>query len=642
MNGIKKSINCILALCLWGGSLVVCAKVYAQNPEQRSFIVKNSNQNALGKLKRNLEQRQTIFQNATKGLLKTQKQQEALIGFGPDGSPLYFENQSIGKAFSPLASTESVLSNTLDLPLGSGMEIGVWDQGLPRESHQEFSGRVQLADPNGPLNYDHATMVTGLILARGTQQSAKGIAPNARALAFNWSQDRIEATEQAANGLLVSNHSYGISPDHLPEWYFGAYLKISADWDAIQYHAPYYLSVTASGNDTNTAGRVLGFNTAKNSLSVGAVNNESLAPRTAYAVYGPTDDGRIKPEIVAAANGLYSSGSGHDRDYGSGSGTSFAAPQVSGVALLVQELALKTQGAFLKAAALKGILMHTAKDLGVLGPDYERGWGLLQQGTALDFINGLGNDTALVSDQITHDAKTYAFEAGPEGLKVSLSWTDLPGKHINKGTTNPEVLQLVHDLDLRLYKDGQEYKPFVLDPNAPFAPATLGDNFRDPFEQIIVSEAGNYTIEVRHKGSLEAPQDFHLLVSGVAGNELPLATETEQNNTVAQNTRAINLPVEGNVNPSNSLLNIQETEQSEQNSSEVSLIAFPNPAVNTLKVKGLPSTAFKYYIYRSDGSVVGKGESKNGEVGVYRLSSGMYILGVYQEGSYHSLKFFKR
>lgn len=281
--------------------------------------------------------------------------------------------------------------------------------------------------------------------------------------------------------------------------------------------------------------------------------------------------------------------------------------------------------------------MHTAKDLGAPGPDYERGWGLLQQEVAIAFLASLDKETALISDQIVNTPKTYSFQAGPEGLKVSLSWTDVPGKHINTGTINPSEAQLVHDLDLRLYKDGVAYEPYILDPTAPQNAAVNGDNKRDPFEQVVVTAPGTYTLEVRYKGTLETPQDFHLLVSGVAINELPAESRTSDNGNPENS-----IPTQGSFNPNNNYSTAQETVQTTQNSSEVSLIAYPNPAVNSLKITGLPSPEFKYYIYRSDGSIAGKGMSKNGEVGVYRLSSGMYILGIFHQNKQHALKFFKR
>ena len=52
--------------------------------------------------------------------------------------------------------------------------------------------------------------------------------------------------------MLVSNHSYGIKTDRVPDWYFGSYIKVSQDWDKIMHNAPYYLMVSAAGNSQNS------------------------------------------------------------------------------------------------------------------------------------------------------------------------------------------------------------------------------------------------------------------------------------------------------------------------------------------------------------------------------------------------------
>ena len=84
---------------------------------------------------------------------------------------------------------------------------------------------------------------------------------------------------------------------------------------------------------------------AKNVLTVGAVNdigngyeNPSDVSISSFSSYGPADDGRIKPDIVANGVGLLSSFGTGDQDYGTYSGTSMSAPSVTGSLVLVQEM----------------------------------------------------------------------------------------------------------------------------------------------------------------------------------------------------------------------------------------------------------------------------------------------------------------
>jgi len=109
------------------------------------------------------------------------------------------------------------------------MLVGVWDSGIALTTHQEYNGRAVIAD--GTTEVDaHATMVTGSIISSGIKKQAKGVAHAAKVLSHDWTRDKIEVADAAANGLLLSNHSYGIKPDRVPDWYFGSYIKISQDW----------------------------------------------------------------------------------------------------------------------------------------------------------------------------------------------------------------------------------------------------------------------------------------------------------------------------------------------------------------------------------------------------------------------------
>ncbi|MCW1954206.1 MAG: S8 family serine peptidase [Flavobacteriia bacterium] len=628
MNCTRKSIHALISLVtfvFFGSGLWV----QAQTAEQKKQLAATVRVSSLNKVLIDLKEEQKELDALSKYLPSHfKKPNQQLIGFGADGSPLFYEvlsNEPATTKNKAAFTAGSAMMNGTVLS-GENMEVALWDQGLPRTSHQEFNERLSLGDQSASTNYSHATMVSGILLAAGKNQDAKGVAPKARAISFDWLQDRIEAAEAAAQGLLISNHSYGISVSNLPQWYFGAYLKISQDWDAIQYNAPYYLSITASGNHAQGNDRLVGFNTSKNSLSVGASmssSNHNVAP---FSAYGPTDDGRIKPDLVAPGTQLFSASSVSDQSYASGSGTSFSTPLVSGAALIAQEAYHKTTTRFLKAASLKGLLMHTALDVDQIGPDFKRGWGVLQQDQALAFIGNLDATSSLLEANLSHGQETtHTFTAGQDGMKISLSWTDLPGEYVNRGTLNPTNKALVHDLDIRVYKDGVIYEPYVLNAKAPLAAATRGDNSTDPFEQIQLSEPGTYTLVISHKGSLKETQAYSLLISG-------LWSDSEITQTRSESPQTTELPT---------ALQAEITETLEDPKT-ISLTAYPNPAVNELKVEGLDNSSFKYYIYRSDGSIAAKGSTENGKVAVSRLSNGFYILGVFHSKGYEAVKFFKR
>ena len=86
---------------------------------------------------------------------------------------------------------------------------------------------------------------------------------------------------------------------------------------------------------------------------------------TTFTGWGPTDDGRIKPDIVANGYGLLSSVAGSDVSYASYSGTSMASPSAAAsMGLLVQHYRDTHGGADMRAATLKGLVIHTADECG--------------------------------------------------------------------------------------------------------------------------------------------------------------------------------------------------------------------------------------------------------------------------------------
>ena len=255
------------------------------------------------------------------------------------------------------------------------------------------STQMDSGDDPAPVHSDHSTHVAGTLIGNGGSQypQAKGMAPAASLQAWDWNNDLAEMAAAAASGLLVSNHSYGIAAGWIAygqavpnNWWwiggagdedpnFGYYDSEAQALDEIANNAPYYLMVKAAGNDrwdigpepgeeytivdqngiaqgTSTATRpadcsqtgydcLPGSVVAKNILTVGAVNdvNGGYLPlqgpasvqMTGFSSFGPTDDGRIKPDLVA--NGwLLLSTWGAPNYFAVIAGTSMAAPSVSG------------------------------------------------------------------------------------------------------------------------------------------------------------------------------------------------------------------------------------------------------------------------------------------------------------------------
>lgn len=459
----------------------------------------------------------------------------------PDGRPVYYTTFNVAAARSTRADH---LNNGGSLGLnlmGQNMTAHVWDGGLARTSHQEYDGaggtnRFSIGDGTTALHY-HSAHVTGTIMASGVDASAKGMAPHASAVGYDWNSDLSEATSAAASGMLISNHSYGFRGDLVPDHYFGGYITESRDWDEVLFNAPNFLMVVAAGNDGNQNGyngsplsgnssydKLTGHSTSKNNLVVanaqdanidGSGNLVSVSINSGSSE-GPTDDFRIKPDITGNGTQVYSTYESSNTAYNSITGTSMASPNVAGSLLLLQQHANNTNGSFMKAATLKGLALHTADDAGSNGPDAIFGWGLMNTKRAAEAITNNGNEAKIEELTLT-SGQTYTITVDSDGtspLLASISWTDRAGTA--NTLVNSSTPVLVNDLDIRVTKGGTTHNPWRL---TGVNTNGLGDNTVDPYERVDVSGAsGTYTITVTNKGSLVGgSQNFSLIVTGLTG-----------------------------------------------------------------------------------------------------------------------------
>ncbi len=157
---------------------------------------------------------------------------------------------------------------------------------------------------------------------------------------------------------------------------------------ALEYYTPEY-SVNTPGD-------------AKSSLTVGATNweNDELEE---YSSRGPTEDGRMKPEVVAPS-GVNSAAFGE-----SWNGTSASCPHVSGAAALILQ-------AFpdYSPQQITDFLTSRAKDIGASGPDDNSGYGRIW----------LGDPPALTN-----------VEPGPTPTQPAVAM--VPTKSVPKNTPKP-------------------------------------------------------------------------------------------------------------------------------------------------------------------------------------------------------------
>jgi len=467
-------------------------------------------------------------------------------------------------------------------------KIAIWDEAKPRPTHVELTGRVTQKDNASSIS-DHSTHVSGTMIASGVNPLAKGMVFGEQLLlAYDWNNDNSEMLAAAPN-LLVSNHSYGVvagwsynsdnghwefygNPGDTADYKFGYYDSDSQMWDSIAYNAPNYLILKAAGNNRGETGpdagqpyyrynssgqmvsagaRPAGISSndsydciatsagAKNILTVGAVDpipggysSTSDVVMSSFSSWGPTDDGRIKPDVVANGVNVFSCIGTSNTAYDTYSGTSMATPSVTGSLLLLQEYYAKLHsGSFMRSATLKGLAIHTADEAGIAdGPDYIYGWGLVNIQKAASVIT---SDTSVVRDQMIYERTltnstpdntfTLTVVASGKGpLVATICWTDPPGAASTSEQLNDPAKKLINDLDLRITNGTTTWMPYVLDRTHPGNAATTGDDTLNNVEKIVIKNVipgQTYTIKITHKGTLaRGSQAYSLLVSGAGGS----------------------------------------------------------------------------------------------------------------------------
>tara|TARA_R110002096_G_scaffold291313_1_gene485547 strand:- start:55 stop:2013 length:1959 start_codon:yes stop_codon:yes gene_type:complete len=539
--------------------LFFCLSIYSQTTEEKNKIIKDYDIESLNNLKLDLNQKNKanntliedyIKKNGLKRRVKTSSGGVKEIKYILNNTPIYITTDNVNAAKS--TRTDRLHNGgSLGLNLeGQNMKIAIWDGGRVLLTHQEFlnsdssASRATKGEFLITILSDHATHVAGTMVAKGTDASAKGMAPQATITSYDWTSDETEVIDEITNNaLLISNHSYGISGYSgntltVSNWYPGCYESDAINWDQIAYNAPYYLMVTSAGNNGSDlqdytgqllAGydKLMGAKNAKNNLVVASAkplvfpNGNILIQEDAFSSQGPSDDGRIKPDITANGNLSYSSFSSSDTAYGSIGGTSMSSPNVSGTSLLLQQYYNDLNSQFMKAATLKGLVCHTATDdTFSAGPDPELGWGFLNAESSAQAILDDSNGSALILESNLANGNSYTTTfstTGSGALSATICWTDPPGPS-QSGILNSSTPVLVNDLDLRLTApDGTTvFFPWKLQLSDVSAPAITGDNIVDNIENIDIDTpvAGTYTLTVSHKGTLASSQDFSLILTG--------------------------------------------------------------------------------------------------------------------------------
>jgi len=329
-------------------------------------------------------------------------------------------------------------------------------------------------------------------------------------------------------GARIHTNSWGDEEDDPA---FGQYTSGSQDADEQMWNHKDFLLLFAAGNNGGTVNTVDSPSTAKSVLSVGSTLRGSAAETiSGFSSRGPTDDGRIKPDLTFPGSTIVSAG--NDQNIGTftcasstKSGTSMATPGVAGMAALTRQYyvdgyypsgAPNAPDGFAPSAALiKATLINSATQMASEGniPNNNQGWGRVLLDNALHLAGDnqqlyIDDNAAGFANGSSGETRTYQLNvAVGEPLEVTLVWTDFP-------STPAASTNLVNDLDLEVSGPDGTFLGNVFSAGQS-ATGGVADR-RNNVEQVLrqAPSPGLWTITIRSFTVPQGPQPFALVATG--------------------------------------------------------------------------------------------------------------------------------
>jgi serine protease AprX len=492
------------------------------------------------------------------------------------------------------SATSAANSRHVTLDGGSTI-VAVADSGLD-SSHPAFERGgdscvhkvvARNSDKRTSDEHGHGTHVASTIVGSGAgspNNCYRGVAPGAKlffqAIANN--KNALDGLPLDCGELLSEAYQAGARV-HNNSWCEHAsarYTSIALDFDRFVFDHPDMVVIVAAGNGGTQ--RTTGFvstegdeppvelgsvgapATAKNVLTVGAQRSSRTdgvkARRTyadvmpervfrgwlagqlfsgdpnalaAFSARGPTDDDRIKPDLVAPGTSIAAAAlltawkntncegpAPRSRAYALMSGTSMATPIVSGAAALVRQYYIARRehrspsAALVRATLINGARALTGEDALYEGgrlPNPNQGFGALDVACSLGiepavkvaFVDEWGAAARALSAGGVDDARWFSFELERDGpLRIALVYNDLPARAV------PHVV----DMHLRV-PTGEKY--FGNQQGAFVRARGAGDSKNNAkILRFAAAKAGRYVLRVVHYGFDRGAQTFALVVSG--------------------------------------------------------------------------------------------------------------------------------
>lgn len=318
----------------------------------------------------------------------------------------------------------TIIGNTSDYP---SIYYGYWASGYIYANQTIVSNDYELDG--------HGTHVAGIIFSNNT--TYQGVAPNAsmviaKACAYYGVMNTTVCwTSSAASGISwCSGQNVSVVSMSL-----GGTAKLGCNTTSTNISSPYYgldqnvdslvasgiLPVIAAGNSGPNATSITSPGCARKVLTVGNVDKSRTIASSSSR--GPTNDTfpRLKPEIVAPGENIYSTYPVDTFAYMSG--TSMSTPHVAGVAALVKQAHPTWTAPMLKVALMNSANQST---LGQVDNDY--GYGLVD---ALEATNFTYVSNKSLSNS-TNNIYTLNITSNTTPLKVTIYWEESWNENHNR------------------------------------------------------------------------------------------------------------------------------------------------------------------------------------------------------------------
>jgi len=336
---------------------------------------------------------------------------------------------------------------------GKGIKVGIIDTGIDY-SHSDLAPNIAkyksfIDDTDGVDANFHGTHVAGISCGRNNGTGIVGVAPKAKiysAKIFDKNSKTTATAEMKAlewmaeEGVHVVNMSYGgLFPIDIP----GVKESLQKYHDCVKAVADAGVIMVAAagnaGNSRDTLDRISWPARFPETFAVGAICQE--LQRADFSSTGDMLD------FAMPGVDVYSCYPGNK--WARYSGTSMAAPFLTGCIALLQEYALKTKGRVFTFEEVKNELAKYAIDLGVEGIDPEYGYGMVNIGkigaAIMDKLVIMLDQPMTIQNNRTLAPLRFVIETnggqvlGWDNTTKTVTFKTPSGKKVTMQVNNPEV-----------------------------------------------------------------------------------------------------------------------------------------------------------------------------------------------------------